>query len=69
MARDKAQPGDSQMEEKEKPKLSRESLRELWLIFRYVKPYRRQFVSGLLFISLSSATTMAFPSGFASSTN
>ena len=42
-------------------KLNKESLREMWLIFRYVRPYRGRFVIGLLFIGLSSLSTMAFP--------
>ncbi len=31
------------------------------VIFRYLKPYRKVFISGLVFIALSSGTTMAFP--------
>jgi ABC-type multidrug transport system fused ATPase/permease subunit len=44
-----------------KAKLTKENLKEALMIFRYVKPYRGTFIAGLLFISLSSATTMAFP--------
>src|SRR5258706_16099207 len=44
-----------------KLKLNKESIRESLLIFRYVKPYRGQFAAGLLFIGLSSLSTMAFP--------
>jgi len=44
-----------------KAKLSKESLREGLMIFRYVKPYRYQFIGGLIFIALSAGTTMAFP--------
>jgi ABC-type multidrug transport system fused ATPase/permease subunit len=44
-----------------KTKVSRESLKESLVIFRYVKPYRWMFISGLFFIALSSGTTMAFP--------
>src|SRR5882757_11098840 len=42
-------------------KLNKESIRESLLIFRYVRPYRGQFAAGLLFIGLSSLSTMAFP--------
>jgi ABC-type multidrug transport system fused ATPase/permease subunit len=49
------------MAEVPKAKLSKDSLKEALLIFRYVKPYRGTFITGLLFITLSSATTMAFP--------
>lgn len=44
-----------------KAKLNKENIKEGLLIFRYVKPYRAKFIAGLLFIGLSSATTMAFP--------
>ncbi len=36
-------------------------MKEAFLIFNYLKPYRWTFVTGLLFIALSSGTTMAFP--------
>ena len=48
-------------EELPKGKLNREGLKHAFLIFRFIKPYRTHFIFGLLFISLSSATTMAFP--------
>lgn len=44
-----------------KLKLTRENLKEGLLIFRYVQPYKAQFIGGLVFISLSALTTMAFP--------
>jgi ABC-type multidrug transport system, ATPase and permease components len=47
--------------EMNKVKLTRENLKEALLIFSYLKPYRWTFITGLLFIALSSATTMAFP--------
>lgn len=47
--------------EQPKVKLSKESLKEGMLIFRYVKPYKAKFIGGLIFIALSSATTMTFP--------
>ena len=48
-------------EELPKAKITRENLREALLIFNYVRPYRWTFMAGLLFIALSSASTMAFP--------
>lgn len=48
-------------EEIPKVKITKESLREALLIFRYIKPYKINFIFGLLFIVLSGATTMAFP--------
>jgi len=44
-----------------KAKLTKENLKEALLIFKYLQPYRWTFITGLLFIALSSATTMAFP--------
>ncbi|HWK05621.1 MAG TPA: ABC transporter transmembrane domain-containing protein [Puia sp.] len=44
-----------------KVKINKTTLRESLLIFRYVSPYRWQFAAGLLFIGLSSLSTMAFP--------
>lgn len=44
-----------------KAKLTWENLRESLLIFSYVKPYIGKFITGLIFIALSSLTTMAFP--------
>lgn len=44
-----------------KVKISKQSIKEGLLIFKYVKPYMGKFVGGLIFIALSSATTMAFP--------
>jgi ABC-type multidrug transport system, ATPase and permease components len=47
--------------EMNKVKLTKENLKEAFLIFSYLKPYRWTFITGLLFIALSAATTMAFP--------
>ncbi len=44
-----------------KVKITRESWKEALLIFRYLKPYRGHFIAGLLFIALSSLTTLSFP--------
>lgn len=44
-----------------KVKLTKENLKEALLIFNYLRPYRWTFITGLLFIALSSGTTMAFP--------
>jgi ABC transporter fused permease/ATP-binding protein len=42
-------------------KLNKDSWKEAILIFRYLKPYRGYFIGGLLFIFLSSLTTLSFP--------
>jgi len=44
-----------------KAKLNASNLKEAMEIFRYVKPYKGHFIAGLVFISLSAGTTMAFP--------
>ncbi|RYZ52271.1 MAG: ATP-binding cassette domain-containing protein [Sphingobacteriales bacterium] len=44
-----------------KVKLTKESFREAMEMFRYLKPYRHLFWGGLVFISLSAGSTMAFP--------
>jgi ABC-type multidrug transport system fused ATPase/permease subunit len=48
-------------EDMPKAKVSKDSLREGLMIFRYVEPYRYQFIAGLIFIALSAGSTMAFP--------
>jgi ATP-binding cassette subfamily B protein len=51
------------MQETETPRtaLSRETLREAFKIFEFVRPYRRQFIFGLVLLFLSSAVFMVFP--------
>ncbi|MEQ1747420.1 MAG: ABC transporter transmembrane domain-containing protein [Saprospiraceae bacterium] len=44
-----------------KPRLSKESLREALKIFEFVRPYRYQFVFGLVLLFLSSSIFMVFP--------
>jgi len=44
-----------------KVKFSKEAFRESLMIFRYLRPYRGIYITGLIFIALSSGTTMAFP--------
>jgi ABC transporter fused permease/ATP-binding protein len=52
---------DTNREESPKIKITKESLKEATMIFTYLKPYRGTFIAGLIFISLSSGTVMAFP--------
>ena len=61
MARGNKQDNGIRKPDMPKAKLTKENIKEAFLIFRYLKPYRWTFVSGLIFIALSSATTMAFP--------
>lgn len=44
-----------------KAKINKESLGEALQIFKYLKPYKGYFYGGLVFISLSAFSTMAFP--------
>lgn len=48
-------------EELPKIPLNKENFKEGLLIFRYLGPYKTQFIGGLVFISLSAGSTMAFP--------
>ena len=56
-----ARPRDTNREESPKVKISKQAVKEAMTIFRYVRPYRGVFIVGLIFIALSSGTTMAFP--------
>lgn len=44
-----------------KRKLDRQSLREFWFLFRFLRPYRALFAFSLLFLFGSSLTTLVFP--------
>ena len=59
MARNRA---NSEMDEADKKvKLSKENWKEAIALFRFIKPYRVYFAGGLIFIVLSSLTTLSFP--------
>jgi ABC-type multidrug transport system fused ATPase/permease subunit len=60
MAHSRRSKGGSEQENL-KAKVTKENLKQALMIFSYVKPYRWVFITGLVFIALSSATTMAFP--------
>ena len=51
----------TQKEERPKVKISKESLREALVLFRYVRPYRAKFIWAMVFIALSAFTTALFP--------
>lgn len=46
---------------KEKRKLSKGALKKTLRLYKYVKPYRGEFLLGLVFLVLSSAANLAFP--------
>ena len=47
--------------EEPKRKLNRSSLKELGVLLRYLRPYRGIFFVGMVFLLLSSLTTLVFP--------
>ncbi len=49
------------LEEGEKRKLNKEGIKKLLGIFRFVIPYRKTFILGLLSLALSSGTLLSFP--------
>ncbi|GAB3932622.1 ABC transporter ATP-binding protein [Larkinella terrae] len=53
--------GSDGNEEDKKIKLTRDALQKSLRLFRFIKPYRGYFITGLVFLLLSSATTMVFP--------
>jgi len=48
-------------EDKEKRKLNRQGLKELWGVMRYVAPYKWSFIWGLVLLFISSVVFMVFP--------
>ncbi len=49
------------LEESEKRKLNKEGIKKLLGIFRFVIPYRKTFIFGLISLALSSGTLLSFP--------
>lgn len=49
------------MEEEVKKKITRDNLRKSWRIFRFIKPYRKHFIIGMLLLIFSSAAIMTIP--------
>lgn len=47
--------------EEQRPKLTRENIREAAAIFKYIRPYRWSFFFGLVLLFLSSVVFMIFP--------
>ena len=44
-----------------KAKITKENLKQALVLFSYIKPYRVQFIWGMIFIALSAFTTSLFP--------
>lgn len=58
-----ARPGsdNSKNDSTPKAKINKENLRQALVLFKYLKPYRGQFILGMVFIALSAFTTSLFP--------
>jgi len=62
MAKSTLNSGNTQAEELPKTKITKESIRNISELLRYLKPYKLKFAFGMLFLLLSSLTGLAFPS-------
>jgi ABC transporter fused permease/ATP-binding protein len=62
MAKSTLNSGNTQAEELPKTKITKQSIRNISELLRYLKPYRVKFAFGMLFLLLSSLTGLAFPS-------
>ncbi len=56
-----ARRGEKSNDDLPKAKISKQAVKEAREIFRYLVPYKWHFVTGLIFIALSSGNTMLFP--------
>ncbi len=61
MARRSPSPKDIALDRLPKAPLTRESLRETLSLFRYIRPYRLRFLSGLATLFFSATLGLAFP--------
>lgn len=52
---------DNGGEESPRAKITKESLKESLMVFKYLQPYKGTFIGGLIFIALSAGSTMTFP--------
>ncbi len=49
------------MSEVEKKKITREGLRNAFKLYRYLKPFQREYMTGMFFLQGSSLASLAFP--------
>ncbi|WP_290792253.1 ABC transporter ATP-binding protein [Flavihumibacter sp. UBA7668] len=61
MARGRYRNKEDESNEGPKVKISKESLKQALVLFKYLRPYRGQFILSLVFIALSALTTSLFP--------
>lgn len=61
MARGRYRNKEDESNEGPKVKISKESLKQALVLFKYLRPYRGQFILSLIFIALSALTTSLFP--------
>lgn len=61
MARPRNGSEGNEKDQAPKLKFTKANIKEGLAIFKYIRPYKAKFIWGLIFISLSAMTTMAFP--------
>ncbi|MDB5010301.1 MAG: ATP-binding cassette protein, partial [Mucilaginibacter sp.] len=61
MARGRLNSSSTQEKDLPKAKINRNSLKQVGRLLSYVKPHRRKFIAGFIFLILSSLTGLAFP--------
>ncbi len=49
------------MTETKKRKITKDSLKNLWKLYKYILPYRFEFIVGIVLLMLSSLPSLAFP--------
>lgn len=61
MARSRLNSGNPTAEELPKVKITKQNIRKIAGLLRYLKPYRWKFIAGMCFLFLSSMVGLAFP--------
>lgn len=61
MAKNRRNRGNGSKDELTKPKISKALLQKASQLFSYLKPYRKKFLVGMVFLFFSSLTMLAFP--------
>ncbi len=61
MAKSRYSSNGNLKKEPEKVKINKETLKEAFILFSYLKPYKGKFILSLVFIALSAFSTMIFP--------
>ncbi len=61
MARQRLNSGSKQEEELPKAKLNKKSIKNLFILIKYLKPYKGKFILGIFFLIVSSLSGLVFP--------